>query len=284
MIDSIFNEDCVVGMSKIPNNSIDFVLTDLPYSVTDCDWDKEVDIESFWAQIKRILKPQSSVALFASGKFSFKLVQSNWDWYKYKWIWLKNTPTCFVHAKNCPMHKYEEILIFSNGVINHKSLAPTTRMKYFPQGVKDIPSVERKWKEDSGVQLRGHKKCEGNTRFNAKNKFGNTYGKRPSHLDIYTSTKTGYPTDILSFNVVPTNKRLNPTQKPIELLEYLIKTYTNEGEIVLDATIGSGSTAVAAINTDRHYIGFEIDRKFYGIAQERIKQLQIDNKIIEGVL
>ncbi len=187
---------------------------------------------------------------------------------------MKNSPTCFVHAKNCPMHKYEEILIFSNGVINHESLSPNKRMKYFPQGLKDIKPFIRKWKEDSGVQLREHKKCEGNTRFNAKNKFGGTCGTKPSQVDVYTSTKTGYPSDVLNFKALATNKKSNPTEKPVDLLEYLIKTYTNDGELVLDATIGSGSTAVAAVNTGRHFIGFETEKKFCDIAEERIAKAQ----------
>ena len=278
MIDKIFNEDCLIGMKNLPDSSVDFVLTDLPYQMIECRWDKKIDIADFWAQVKRILKPQSSAAMFASGKFSFELALSNWDWYKYKWIWVKNSPTCFVHAKNCPMHKYEEILIFSNGVINHESLSPNTRMKYFPQGVEDIPPVTQKWKKDSGVQIRGHKKCEGWTRFNAKNKFGGAYGARPSQLDVYTSTKTGYPSDVLNFNALPTTKKLNPTQKPVDLLEYLIKTYTNEGELVLDATIGSGSTAVACINTNRHFIGFETNKKFFDIANERIAKTFSENR------
>ena len=159
MIDKIFNEDCLIGMKNLPDSSVDFVLTDLPYQMIECRWDKKIDIADFWTQIKRILKPQSSAAMFASGKFSFELALSNWDWYKYKWIWVKNSPTCFVHAKNCPMHKYEEILIFSNGVINHESLAPNTRMKYFPQGVTDIPPTTKKTSHGRLVgkssQLRG---------------------------------------------------------------------------------------------------------------------------------
>ena len=270
-IDKIYNEDCLNGMKRIADNSVDFVLTDLPFNITACDWDKKkIDLGKFWEEIKRILKKQSSAAMFASGKFTYELINSNYEWYKYKWIWVKNKSTCFVHAKNRPMARYEEILIFSNGVINHESLSPNTRMKYFPQGVKEISPLKRKWKEDSGVQLRNHQKAYGLTRFNAKNKFGGAYGARPSHVDIYTSTKTGYPSDVLYFDVVSNVGRLNETQKPIALLEYLIKTYTNENEIVLDATIGSGSTAVAAINTGRHFIGFETEKRFCDIAQERI--------------
>ena len=273
LIDKIFNENCLDGMKRLDDNSIDFVCTDLPFNITACDWDKMIDLQAFWKEVKRILKPQSSAAMFASGKFSYELINSNHDWYKYKWIWVKNKSTCFVHAKNRPMSRYEEILIFSNGVVNHESLSPNTRMKYNPQGVVEIAPQTRKWKEDSGVQLRNHRKAGGLTRFNAKNKFGGTYGERPSHVDIYTSTKTGYPSDVLYFDTVSNVGRLNATQKPVDLLEYLIRTYTNEGEIVLDATIGSGSTAVACINTIRHFIGFELDKNSYEAAQKRISEI-----------
>ena len=279
MIDEIFNEDCLIGMKRIPDGTVDFVLTDLPFGMIDCHWDQKIDLVKFWEQVKRVLKPQSSAAMFASSKFSFELAYSNWDWYKYKWVWVKNTPTCFVHAKNCPMHKHEDILIFSNGIINHESLAPNRRMKYFPQGVRDITPTDKKTSHgglvETSSQLRGAK-CQGNTRFNATNKFSSVYGRRPSQKEIYTATKTGYPSDVLEFGAVATTQKLNPSQKPVELLEYLIKTYTNEGELVLDATIGSGSTAVAAINTNRHFIGFELDEKFYNIANSRIAKARTE--------
>ena len=273
MLDEIYNEDCLVGMQRLDDNSVDFILTDLPFGITACDWDKKIDLQKFWREVRRILKPQSSAALFASGKFSYELVSSNFEWFKYKWIWVKNRSTNFVHAKNRPMSRFEEILIFSAGVVNHESLSPSTRMKYNPQGVIGIKPQTRKWKEDSGVQLRSHRKADGLTRFNAKDKFGGTYGARPSHVDVYTSTKTGYPSDILYFDVVHNVGRINTTQKPVDLLEYLIKTYTNEGELVLDATIGSGSTAVAAINTGRHFIGFELNKHCFKAAQKRIAEV-----------
>ena len=278
-IDKIYNEDCLEGMKKIDDGTIDFVCTDLPYGLIDCVWDKRIDLQKFWQEVRRILKPQSSAAMFASSKFIFELAQSNWQWYKYKWVWIKNQSTCFVHAKNCPMHKHEEILIFSNGVINHESLSPKTRMKYFPQGVHDTEPTQKKTSRGRLVgissQLRGVK-CQENTRLNALTKFGSAYGRRPSQKEIYTSTKEGYPADVLKFNVVNTNAKFNPSQKPVDLLEYLIRTYTNEGELVLDATIGSGSTAVACVNTGRHFIGFETEKNFYDIANERISKAQAE--------
>ena len=301
----LYNEDCLEGMKHLPDNSIDCILTDLPYNITDCAWDKSIiDLPAMWAQFNRILKPCCSTVLFTSGKFTHKLVASNFDQYKYKWIWAKNAPTGFVHAKNMPMHKFEEILIFSDGSINHPSCT-TRRMKYNPQGLvpceiekppegKDKPSQLRaggrgsKWVHNidkvSDVSIQGGKlkgnsdrayHCHGDwEQRNAKSKFGSVVSERPSHIDYYIQEQTGYPTDILFFNVVPATKKLHPTQKPVDLLEYLIKTYTNEGETVLDATMGSGSTGVAAVNTGRNFIGLELDTKFYDIACKRIAEAQ----------
>ena len=309
----IFNEDCLEGMKRLPDNSVDCIITDLPYNLTDCAWDKAaIDLPAMWAQFKRILKPYNSAVMFASGKFTHKLIASNLDWYKYKWIWEKNAPTGFVHAKNMPMHKFEEILIFSDGSINHPSCT-TRRMKYNPQGLvpceievgsggrgagwvcsnkgEKTPTVlgggelkgnsKKKSPQSDNVLGGGLKSdrayhCHGDWEHrDAKSKWtGVVGGARPSHVDYYIQEQTGYPTDILKFNVEPATKKLHPTQKPVDLLEYLIRTYTNEGETVLDATMGSGSTGVAAINTGRKFIGFELEEKFYEIARERIDKAE----------
>ena len=250
-MDKIFNEDCFIGMKKLPDNSIDMILTDLPFGMVDCGWDKEINLKNFWSEVNRVLKHRSSAVMFASGKFSTRLINSNFDNYKYKWIWVKNAATNFLHSKNCPMHKYEEILIFSDGVINHESIAADRRMKYNPQGVKEKPP---------------------SVRTNQLHKFNGCYGARPSHQETVIATKEGYPSDVLFYDAVHSSVRVHPTQKPVDLLEYLIKTYTNEGEVVLDATIGSGSTAVAAINTNRHFIGFELDKKYFNVANQRIAE------------
>ena len=133
--------DCLELMKKIPDGSVDMILTDLPYNLTDCAWDKGViDLPTLWTQFKRILKPCCSAVLFASGKFTHKLIASNWDWYKYKWIWVKNAPTDFCNAKNRPMRRYEEIVIFSDGVPAHIGKS-SKRMKYYPQGLSDCDLV-----------------------------------------------------------------------------------------------------------------------------------------------
>ena len=248
----IYNEDCLKGMTRLPDNSVDLILTDLPYNLTASACDKNaIDLSAMWKQFKRILKPCSSAVLFANGSFTNKLITSNLDWFKYKWIWVKNTPTLFIHAKNAPMRKFEEILVFSDGVVNH-ARCTNRRMKYNPQGVVSC-EIERDKRSKA---------------------FGNIVGKRPSQVEQYTQKHTGYPSDVLYYDVPRSKARFHPTQKPTELLEYLIRTYTNEGEVVLDATMGSGSTGVAAMNTDRNFIGYEIDEKFFDIARNRIETIQ----------
>ena len=140
----IFHGDCLELMKELPDNSVDCIISDLPFGITDQAFDKKkFNLVAMWEQFKRILKNYSAVALFASAKFSYELFNSNPTWYKYKWIWVKNYATCFQHAKNQPMHKFEEILIFSDGVINHESCT-NKRMKYFPQGVKDLSEPKLK--------------------------------------------------------------------------------------------------------------------------------------------
>ena len=272
----IYNEDCIVGMKRLADNSVDCIITDLPYNLTACKWDlTPIDLPAMWEQFRRILKPQCSAVMFASGKFTFKLVASNFEQFKYKWIWVKNAPTMFVQAKNAPMRKYEEICVFSDGSINHASCT-TRRMKYNPQGVVPCVIVKDKDYSDQPSQLREGGRGSKWERHNRKKAFANTLGKRPSHVDYYIQEQTGYPTDVLNFKAPHDVKKLHPSQKPTDLLEYLIRTYTDEGETVLDATMGSGSTGVAAINTGRNFIGFELEQKFFDIAQKRLTDAQND--------
>ena len=330
----IFNEDCLEGMKSLADNSIDCILTDLPFNLTGCAWDKGViDLSAMWAQFKRILKPCCSAVMFASGKFTHKLIASNFEQYKYKWIWVKNAPTMFVQAKNAPMRKFEEILVFSDGVINHASVSKR-RMKYNPQGLvpcsdyrsndgKDKPSQLRAGSRGGKWVVNGHHECYGDqpsrpakvktganatktqihnihpenfylqthtgypadvleekdwrknynwSRHNCKKRFSGIYSENHSHVDDLIQEQTGYPNDVLYYSTPYNVSKFHPTQKPVDLLEYLIKTYTNAGEVVLDATMGSGSTGVAAINTGRRFIGFELEQKFFDIAKKRIDE------------
>ena len=249
----LYNGDCLDVMDKLIEKGIkvDMILTDPPYGTTRCKWDNVIPFTEMWKRINKLVKPNGAVVLFGSEPFSSQLRCSNIKNYKYDWVWVKNRPTGFVHANNKPMKKHENILVFSNGVVNHKSKSKGNRMEYYPMGVKE-------GKENKILPSR-----HGQLLKNYENQIGKTY-----------TSKTGYPNDILYYDVVD-KERLHPTQKPIDLLEYLIKTYTNENEIVLDFTMGSGSTGVACMNTSRKFIGIELNEEYFNIAKNRIEN--IDN-------
>ena len=241
--------DCLELMKDIPDNSVDMILCDLPYGTTDCKWDIMILFDKLWEQYTRIIGNNGSIVLFASGKFTPYLMASNLKMYKYKYVWVKQNKTNFVHAKNRPMTEHEDILIFSNAPMGHISLLKENRMTYNPQGLIEI---NKEIKAGRG-------------------RFGTIAGKRPSHKETFKRTHTGYPTDILwQFNETPANKKLHTSEKPINLLEYLVKTYTNEGDLVLDNCMGSGSTGVACVNTKRNFIGMELDKEYFEVATKRI--------------
>lgn len=244
----LLHGDCLELMKNIPTGSVDMILCDLPYGTTASNWDKIIDFKKLWAHYERIIKDDGAIALFASGQFTYKLIQSNDKLYKYKWVWFKSKRGNFVNAKNRPMTAYEEILIFSKGNTANGS---KVKMNYYPQGL-----IEKK-------TIRHYK--------SGKN-FGTMAGKRPSHRETIVSEYTNYPCDVLQFDSV--SKPLHPTQKPVALLEYLTKTYTNEGETVLDNCMGSGSTGVACLNTNRKFIGIELDDKYFEIAKKRIENTE----------
>lgn len=247
--------DCLEILPQLESGSVDCIITDLPYNLVEYDRNKKpIDLEKLWSEFKRILKPNAAVALFASSKFTIKLAASNFEQYKYKWVWLKNTVANFIHAKNKPLSKYEEILIFSGGVVSHGNKSPS-RMRYNPQGLKPCYSPK-----------------------SVKRKSAATFAISPKE---YTQRQTNYPTDVLEFTTVPNSRRSHPNEKPVALLEYLIKTYSNEGEVILDATMGSGSCGVAAVNTNRSFIGIEKDEKYFEIASKRIKEAE---EVRDGIL
>lgn len=242
--------DCLELMQELPDGSIDLVLCDLPFGTTASNWDKQIPMNELWKQYNRVLKSTGTTILFANGIFTPRVMLSNLDDYKYRLVWIKNNSTNFVHAKNRPMVKSEDILVFSKGSMGHKSQLGDRRMTYNPQGLIRI---------DKTIKL-------GNGR------FGTVAGVRPSHKEEFTREYTNYPTDVLTdFPDLPPNRKYHTNEKPVKLLEWLIKTYSNENEIVLDNTMGSGSTCVASINTNRHYIGFELEEKYFNIAKDRIE-------------
>lgn len=242
--------NCLELMKDIPDGSVDMVLADPPYGTTACKWDTCIPFEPLWDQYKRVIKSGGVIALFGSEPFSSRLRMSNIKWFKYDWIWHKNTCTGFQHAKNMPLKDYEIVSVFSPSSMGHKSLLGDRRMTYNPQGIT-VTNKER------GGGLR---------------RFGNVIGKRPSHKERYVQEAEGYPKAVLNF--ANNEKDLHPTQKPVALLEYLIRTYTNEGETVLDNVMGSGSTGVAAVNTGRSFIGMELDTGYFETACKRISEAE----------
>src|SRR5574344_1561165 len=227
----LYNDDCLEVMKLIPDKSIDMILCDLPYGTSSSTWDKPINLKSLWEQYKRIISNTGSIVLFASGQFIPKLLNSNLSWYKYRWIWVKNHSTNFVHAKNRPMSKTEDVLVFSHAPMGHKSQLGLRRMKYNPQGLIACTETVKA----------------------GKSKFGGIMTKRPSHKQEYTREYINYPTDILTgFAEKTPSKKFHTSEKPIPLLEFLIKSYTDEGMTVLDNCMGSGTTGVACVNTNRN--------------------------------
>lgn len=240
MLNKIFNEDCLEWMKRIPDGSIDCIITDPPYWTTACKWDTIIPFEPMWEQLKRIIKPNWAIVLFGSQPFTSNLIMSNIKEFRYNWIWEKYKRIWFATASRRPMTSYEEISIF------YKK-QPT----YNPQWLQKL--------ENPYYKTRNKPKKDTITPWEND---GSLCGKP------YLVQYTWYPHQRISF--ASESKSVHPTQKPVALIEYLIKTYTNEWETVLDFTMWSGTTAIAAINTNRNYIGFEMDKWYFDIAQERI--------------
>jgi len=240
--------DCLERMKEIPDGSVDMILTDPPYGTTACKWDSIIPLEPMWEQLKRIIKPNGAIVMTASQPFSTTLISSNMNMFKYCWVWEKSRQSSIFHAKNAPLKQHEDVCVFSFGKIKHKG--QVNRMEYIPQGVTD-----------GGKKTNNPKK--GEVRANK--------GGRPSlNEGGYITTGGNYPKSILK--IASESKTVHPTQKPVALMEYLIKTYTNEGEKVLDFTMGSGTTGVAAKNLNRDFIGIEMDENYFNIAKDRISQ------------
>lgn len=238
---SLYNGDCLELMKKIPAKSIDMILCDLPYGITRCKWDVEIDLEQLWIQYERIIKDNGVICLFAQTKFFIKLVNSNAKLFRYDLVWDKVLVTGFLNANRQPLRQHEQIAIF------YKK-QPT----YNPQmGI--------------GKPLHGKGKIK-----SENIKKNNVYGKLYKTPDIRKGSTEKYPTSILKFQKIHSSKMMYPTEKPINLLECLIKTYTNENEIVLDNCMGSGTTGIACQNTNRNFIGIEINKETFELAKKRL--------------
>ena len=237
-LNKIYNEDCLEGMKNFEDKSIDMILCDLPYGTTQNKWDSVIPLDELWKEYKRIIKDNGVIVLTSQGIFTAKLMLSNEKWFKYKLVWVKSKATNFLNAKKQPLRKHEDICVFYN-----------KQPQYNPQMTEGEPY-------DKGVR---------------KNQLTGSYGDfNPVHVK---SEGMRYPTDVVYFKTAESEGKVyHSTQKPVALFEYLIKTYTDEGEIVLDNCIGSGTTAVACLNTNRNFIGFEKEEKYYNIANERIEK------------
>ena len=244
-LNRIYNEDCLEGMKRIPDGSVDCVICDLPYGITKNRWDSVIPIEGLWNQYRRIIKDDGAVLLFAQMPFSAVLVNSCLNMFKYEIVWVKTTPTNFLNAKYAPLRVHESIFVFSKGCA-----APCKygqRMRYNPQKWRSTP-----YNRSSNLSYASPNYSKVSLHHN-----GSPDGSR-------------YPLDVVYFS--KDSERLHPTQKPVALIEYLVRTYTNEGDTVLDNCIGSGTTAIACINTNRNYIGFELEKEYYDVAVRRIEE------------
>lgn len=242
----LWKGDCLELMKGVEDKSIDMILCDLPYGTTACKWDTIIPFQPLWKQYERIIKDNGVIVLFGSQPFTSSLVMSNPSLFRYRWAWDKIQGGNFQIAKLQPMNTIEDILVFSKG---KSANGAKNKAIYYPQMTKHKKPV----------------KSGGNP------SVSNLLNKN-SMVALGKTRTEKYPTSILTFRK-PTNKeRRHPTQKPVALLEYLVKTYTQEDEIVLDNCMGSGSTGVACININRRFLGMELDEKYFSVAEDRIKE------------
>jgi site-specific DNA-methyltransferase (adenine-specific) len=218
-------------MNNVADKSIDMILCDLPYGTTRNTWDSIIDLDLLWSQYKRIIKDNGAIILFAQTPFDKVLGCSNLDWLKYEWIWKKSKPTGHLNAKKMPLKQHENILVFYKKLPTYNCL--------------DLVKVDK-------MVSRTNKGNYGECSKTTKQEY------------------TGYPKSIIEFNSIVTKEQLHQTQKPLDLCEYLVKTYTNENETVLDNCMGSGTVGVACKNTNRKFIGIELDNTYFKVATERI--------------
>mgnify|MGYP000361296573 CR=1 FL=1 len=232
--------DCLEKMAEIPTGSVDLVLTDPPYGTTACAWDAVIPFEPMWVAVRRVLKPSGAAVFTSSQPFTSALVMSNPREFRHEWIWEKTAATGFFNAKKAPLRAHESVLVFAG--------APPT---YRPQ-------------KRSGATIKRVNPSYAD--------HGNVYGKAVSVREPYCSTER-YPRSVVVFPKDNRMRATHPTQKPVALMEYLIRTYTNEGETVLDFAMGSGTTGVSCVNTDRKFIGIERDPRYFDMASQRLARL-----------
>ena len=254
---NLYQGDCLEVMKEIPDKSVDMILCDLPYGTIACKWDSVIPFELLWEQYGRIIKDNGAIVLFGTQPFTTDLINSNREWFKHINYWNKENCGNFAIAKYRPLAVIEEIVVFSNG-----------KLTYNPQMVKAEDKNKRPRK--SGSKVKEDSTQSISSGYNCVSKTHNENLRFPKNLLTYNNRK----------GELNSTKRLHPTQKPVELLEWLIKTYSNKNELILDNCMGSGSTGVACANTNRKFIGIELEENYFNIAKERIENTykQIENK------
>lgn len=241
-INCIFNTDCIAGMSILPDKSMDMILCDLPYGITGCRWDSLIPFPDLWAGYLRVIKDNGAIVLTSAQPFTTELIQSNRKMFRYCWYWSKNMPTGFAFSHHQPLRCIEEVCVFYR-----------CRPTYNPQGI---------------IVLDKPVKCKEKT----VPQHGDSVYRTDGSLSHDTETCIfHYPRQLLE---IKCERGLHPTQKPVALFDYLVRTYTNPGEIVLDTCVGSGTTAIACLRSGRKFTGFELDTQYYQIAESRIADLR----------
>jgi site-specific DNA-methyltransferase (adenine-specific) len=260
--------DCMDVMPTLPANSVNAIITDLPYSLTNLEWDRPIPLEPLWEQFRRLLTPTGVVVLTASQPFTAELVMSNPAWFKYALVWEKSRATGFLQANKRHLKKHEDILVFSPGtVVSGKGRQTARNMTYNPQGLVEL---EKPVRSRNGNMEGGAMACSGG--YNTLSPIYRPCYNKPNGGavagDGRNQTHTNYPTSVLRFPSEP--KPVHPTQKSLDLFRYLVRTFSNEGDTVLDCCFGSGTTGVAAIGEGRQFVGIERDAGYFEIARERI--------------
>jgi len=227
----LYNEDCLDAMARMEENSVDLVLVDPPYGTTTCKWDSVIPLDEMWSLLKRVAKDRTAFVMTASQPFTSVLGASNIDWLRYSWVWKKSSATGHLNAKRMPMKNHEDVLVFYK-----------KQPIYNPQGVEDYGKITRRGSNGSCYRDSGKQNVQ---------------------------EKTGYPRTVQEFKSV--GRTVHATQKPVELMEYLIKTYSDEGDTVLDFAMGSGTTGVACKSLNRDFIGIELDEGYFKVAKDRIE-------------
>lgn len=249
---TLVNGDCLIEMSTIPDKSVNLILTDLPYGETRSKWDKILDFDKLWEHYLRVIVDNGAIVLFGNEPFSSMLRQSQPNYYRYDWKWVKNRATGFANCNYRPMRAYEDIMVFSKA--NASAGGKSNSMTYNPQGLIEVNKTKKNTANRKGLISYNNNNLGENNSLNGDSEYVQKY--------------TNYPNNILYFDCE--KKYVHPTQKPLELMKYLVLTYSNINDMVLDSCMGSGTTGVACKELNRDFIGIEIDKKYFDIASERI--------------